>query len=269
MPDLHGGYQERTEEPSSQRREEARAEGNLPVSPELVTLFAVLGGAAVLYFAAMPMASGISSLMERALTDIDREITLETAPGIIRGAGSALFIIILPALAIPLAGAAASFLQSGMVFSTKAVEPGFGEMDPVAGLRRLFSGASVVELARFAVKVSAVGYVAYRAVAREAAVLPALMDTDAAVSLAFIAGAAFRVMISTLSVFLVIGVADYALARWFYERGLRMTRDEAAGEARRDEASPAVRARMRSMHRDAAAGRTGGGRTPDEGRKEK
>ena len=260
MPEVYDGYQERTEEPSAQRREEARAAGGLPVSPELVTLFAVLGGAAVLYFAAVPMAAGVSGLMERALTDIDREITLETAPGIIRAAGSALFIMILPALAIPLAGAVASFLQGGMVFSARAVEPGFGEMDPVAGLRRLFSGRSVVELARFAVKVSAVGYVAYRAVAREAAVLPALMDTDAAVSLAFIAGAAFRVMISTLWVFVVIGAADYAAARWVYERGLRMTRDEAAGEARRDEASPAVRARMRSMHREAAAGRAGEGR---------
>lgn len=253
MPEGYKGHEERTEEPSSRRREEARAGGDVAVSPELATLFVVLGGALVLYYAALPAASGISAFMQTTFTNLEREISVETAPGLFRLTASTFFIIILPALVIPLVGALAYLLQTGMVFSGRSVEPGLGEINPAAGVKRLFSAGAYVELLRFVVKVSAVGYVAYRAVAAEAAGLPLLMDSDVATSVAYIAGATFRVMTGTLWVFVVIGVVDYAYARLAHERGLRMTREEAAEEARSDEAAPAVRARIRTMHKDASA----------------
>ncbi|MBI5345200.1 MAG: flagellar biosynthesis protein FlhB [Deltaproteobacteria bacterium] len=244
--------QERTEQPTSRRREEARDEGRFAVSKELSSFFAILGGLAVLYSTGLWMAMGLVDVMKRSFGPMKGELTVEAASGLFQRLGFKFLVIILPALSIPLIGALSYVIQNGFAFTGKPLSPDFTKLNPLSGFKRLFSLNSAAELVKSILKVSVLGYVVYINVAKEWQTLPFLMDVDAAGAASYIASVSFRIMVRTVWVLALIAAIDYVYQRWQFEKGLRMTKEEVRREMKELEGDPMIKARIKSIQREYA-----------------
>lgn len=244
--------QERTEQASSRRREQARQEGNFAISKELGTFFVILAGLAALYYSGAWMVTGVSEIMKGSFSVHKGELTVKDISSLFQHISYKFFIIIAPILAVPVAGAVSYMLQSGFSFTGKSLSPDFNKINPVSGFGRLFSFNSIVELVKSVLKISILTYVVYVNVKGEWHNLPFLMDMDTASSMAYMAKVSFTIMLKTVWVLALIAGVDYAYQKWNFEKGLKMSKEELKEEAKELEGDPAVKARIKSIQRELA-----------------
>jgi flagellar biosynthetic protein FlhB len=155
--------QEKTEEPTSRRLEKAREEGQIPRSRELSTsVLLVLGVLALIGFSEW-IVEYARTIIEYCLT-LDRRDVFDERQMVIHLLASFKqgVLGILPVMAVLLVGAIAGPIGvGGWLFSTKALVPKLSRLDPVAGLKRMFSLKSLVELFKAIAKVMVVGVTAF------------------------------------------------------------------------------------------------------------
>ncbi|MDP2690338.1 MAG: EscU/YscU/HrcU family type III secretion system export apparatus switch protein, partial [Deltaproteobacteria bacterium] len=153
--------QEKTEQPSSRRREQARQDGNFATSREVSSFFSILGGIMVLYFSGVWIFTGAADFMKKSFHIFRGELTVEQALGLFHDVSYMLLLLILPALIIPVFGALSYVVQNGMSFTGKPITPDINKINPLAGVKRLFSFNSVAELVKSILKLTIITYVVY------------------------------------------------------------------------------------------------------------
>jgi len=244
--------QERTEQATSRRREQARQEGNFASSKEVSTLFMVGAGVLVLYFAGLWMFSGLADVMRKCFHLYRGELTVRELHAIFKDLSFSFLMIIAPALLIPILGAVSYVLQNGVNFTAKPLAPDFKKINPLSGFKKIVSVNALAELVKSVLKISVLTWVVFVAVRKEWANMPMLIDMEVAASFAYIAKVSFTIMVKTVWVLVVIAVLDYAYQRWNFEKGLRMSKEEIKEEMKETEGDPIIKARIKSMQREMA-----------------
>ena len=239
--------QEKTEEPTQRRLDKAAEEGRVLTSKE-VMVFTSLAMGLVLYLALGPfMWSGLSAW--GGLFVIDSALNLDTL-GLVK-VRYAFWLVILVTLIVGIPLIIVTLLTQigvgGLNFSTQALHFKGNRIDPLAGLKRIFSVKGLVELAKSILKVALLfgigGIVIYMQ-------LPELIQLSASsLGLAIErASAAVPYLIGGLLVGLfIIAVIDFAWQRHTHTQSLRMTIKEVKDESRQTDGSPEVRAKIRRM----------------------
>ncbi|MBI5643109.1 MAG: flagellar biosynthesis protein FlhB [Deltaproteobacteria bacterium] len=250
MPEDDG--QEKTEQPSSRKREQARDEGSFATSKELSSFLMILGAMMILYYSGSWMFMGMADFMRKSFMVFRGEMTVQNVSDLFGQISYKFFILILPAFAIPLFGAVSYVLQNGFALTSKPLAPDFTKLDPISGAKKLFSIHSVVELVKSIVKVSVLSYVVYKAVDKEWQNLPFLIDMDTTGTLTYISKISFTIMTKTLWVLAVIAALDYIFQRWNFEKGLKMSKEELKEEMKEMEGDPIVKARIKAIQRELA-----------------
>jgi flagellar biosynthesis protein FlhB len=242
----------KTEDPSPRRREEARRQGQIPFSQELV-------GAAVL-LAAMIGLLNFGRGMGDVLLDVYRvelssafraELTPIVAQELFaRGLVRAL-VAMGPFFALLLtAGIAASAAQVGLQFNPDKLELKPDRLNPATGAKRLFSAAALVKGGLGVLKIVAIGYVAWWVLEGRFGVVLSLTSgtirdgADAAWSLAVRLGLYLSAATALVAAF------DYFYQRRRFEVGLRMTKQEVKDEMKQEEGDPQLKHRMRQLARE-------------------
>ena len=250
----HDRDQEKTEQATPRRKDEAREKGQVARSQEIVSV-AVLGACLIyFYFASGGAVKKMMSLMVKIFREAAHP-NLETGalvPMFVDLAIDAAVIVLPFLLAVAVAGAAANLMQVGFLFSSEAMAPKWDKIDPLRGFQRLFSMKAFVELLKNTLKIAIVGLVAYLTVRGQVQDLPTLIDKDAWQILAYIGQVSFRIMFTTCWVLIILAILDYGYQRWEYEKGLRMSRQDIKEEYKHTEGDPLVKARIRRMQREAA-----------------
>ncbi|MEK7772898.1 MAG: flagellar biosynthesis protein FlhB [Deltaproteobacteria bacterium] len=244
--------QEKTEQPSSRKREQARQDGSFAVSKELSSFLVVLGGLTILYFSGVWMITSAADFMKRSFALRPAELTVRDIGGMFKDVSYRFFLITAPVFFIPVIGALSYAMQNGFAFTGKGITPQFSKLDPIAGVKKLFSMNSVVELVKSLVKISVLSYVVYTVISKEWPTLPFLMDMDVVTSMTYIGRISFRIMTKTAWVLAVIAVLDYVYQKWSFEKSLRMTKEEIKEEMKELEGDPIVKARIKSIQREMA-----------------
>jgi flagellar biosynthetic protein FlhB len=246
--------EERTEKATPKKREDVRKkEGMVARSADLTSgvmfLFSVFflrlwGPSLFRYFA---------SLLEGDVASAGGETTVSAILSRLR-AGLLGMMGALAPLCLALAAMAllVNGLQVKLYFVPKAIKPRGERINPVLGLKRLFSPRSLVELAKNLLKVGLVGAVAYYSVRGDYARLHAITGAGAADSLSSYMGVIFNAAFKVALVMFAIGCADYGFQKWEFERNIMMTRQELKEEFRQTEGDPNLRAAIRSRMREIA-----------------
>jgi len=246
--------QERTEQATPKRREEAREKGQVAVSREVAS--AVILGASLIYFyfGSGRFMEGITEIMKTAFRDSGHVLlTQQNIQGLALTFVYKMFLLIFPLLlAVFVAGFLANVLQVGFVFSWEAVQPKLSKIDPIKGMKRLFSLRSLVELVKSLLKITVVGIIAYLMIARELPGLLPLADQSAWGMLVFIGRISFRIMMMTCFVLLILALLDYLYQRWEFEKSIRMSRQDIKEEFKHSEGDPLVKSRIKRLQRDIA-----------------
>jgi len=245
---------ERTEPASPRRLEQAREEGQVARSPELAT-FAVLAAATGgLWLAGGDLVARLARMLAGAL-EIPRSAAFDAAvmpARLLALSGDALAAFAPFALVVLAAAIGAPLLINGWVFSAKAVQPDFGRLDPVAGLGRIFSPRSAAELGKAIAKALVVGAFAAAVAWHYKEALLGLAGASlrgGLAELARIAGVSIGVIVAGM---LLIVAVDVPFQLWDHFRRLRMSREELKRENRETEGDPQMKARVRSLQREAA-----------------
>ena len=245
--------QERTEEPTPRRREEARKRGQVARSREVASV-AVLGGSVLGFI----LAGGFLFLQIRMALEFflgipfrtlelpEAYLSLKYALGY--GAlGLAPFLLIVTLVAF-----LAHFLQTGGVAAWEALAPKAERINPVEGFKRLFSLPALVELVKSLAKIVIISTVAYLVIRKKLEFLLNLTGEDLRTMAAALYFLSRDLVLKLLMALAVLAVLDFFFQRWDVERKLRMTREELKEELKQTEGDPLVRSRIRQLQREMA-----------------
>ena len=245
---------ERTEPASARKLDQAREQGNVPRSRELATLAVLLASVGVIAVIGLFMFRGLSRVMQDTLSFDAGDVASPAMMGRnLMDAGMDGMLLFLPmAVAVVVAAVAANVLISGWVFSTKAFEFDFAKLNPITGLGRLFSWNSLAELVKALMKGGLIAGVAGWMIwhQREGILGLAVEPLDAA--MAHFGQITLLTFLAAAAAFGVIVLLDVPFQIWQYHRGLRMTKQEIRQESKEMEGDPQIKARIRSLQREAA-----------------
>ena len=248
---------ERTEPATPRRREQARQRGQVARSADLSLALVVLAAALVLQAGARLVVGDVLRLSDRVWGGElwQAELTPSRLWAVAWEALTALRGVGLIAAGVAGVALLAQLAQVGVLATGYPLVPQWSRIDPLAGLRRLFSVRSVVELGKGLAKAAAVAWAAWGVIVPIVQEGPRLVEMGPVEVALWVGQLALRAVVRMGLVLLVIGVADYAYQRWEFEQGLRMSRRELLDEFRQTEGDPHVRARIRQRMRQLAARR--------------
>ncbi|HTQ36239.1 MAG TPA: flagellar biosynthesis protein FlhB [Steroidobacteraceae bacterium] len=245
---------ERTEAPTQKRLDDARREGRIPRSRELTAAAVMVGAGALLMFSGRTLGGRLGELMRDGLIIPPARVFDEAA--MIQSLGHlslAALWAVAPVLGITLLLAlGAPLALGGWAFSGAALVPDFSRLSPAAGLARMVSLRSWVELAKALGKFAIVG---------AAGVLVLKFNTDRLLRLGSepleaAIGHAIQItgqaLIALTAAMVLIAAIDVPFQLWQYHRDLRMTREEIRQEHKESEGSPEIKGRIRALQREMA-----------------
>ena len=245
---------ERTEPASPRRLDQAREQGNVPHSRELSTLAVLMASVGVIAALGVFMFRGLHRVMHNSLSFDTGDIATPAMMGRnLMEAGTDGLLLFLPlALAVVVAAIAANVLVSGWVFSPKAMEFNLGKLNPISGISRLFSMTSLAELVKAILKGGLIAGVAGWMIwhQRDAILGLAVEPLDAA--MAHFGQITLLTFVAAAAAFGLIVVMDVPFQLWHYHKSLRMTKEEVRQESKEMEGDPQIKARIRSLQREAA-----------------
>lgn len=246
--------QDKTEEPTEKRRREAREKGQLPRSKELNTLAVLIAGAGALLVYGAGLAGDLMRIM-RGSFDLSRDTVmnsdsmLQMVSAAVRTAGEGLWPILVVLLLASLIGPIA---LGGWLFSGEALAPKFSRMNPLEGIKRMFSAKSVLELFKALVKFIVVLTVAILVLQSDKDALLALLHQPLEVaivqSVKVVGWSAFWMAASLL----LIAAVDVPYQLWDNHQKLLMTKQEVRDEYKDSEGKPEVKAKVRRLQREMA-----------------
>ncbi len=246
--------QEKTEEPTAKRLKEAREKGDIPRSRELSATALLLAAAASALLFGHQVAGSMIDIMTESFT-LDRQDMFDPAR-MFSHLGEALYqgffslwgfylLTLLAALLSPIA-------LGGWNFSGQAIQPKGSRINPLSGIKRMFSLKALIELVKGLAKFLLVGTFAIMvlwldqpdliALAREA-VEPAIAHSLQ------ILGWSFLVMSLSL---IIISLIDVPFQLYDYNKKLKMTLQEIKDEMKNTEGKPEVKGRIRQLQREIA-----------------
>ena len=244
--------QEKTEEPSQRKIDKYKEDGKVLTSKEMFVFTGIAGALLLMYafsfnFRALLFEWGDLFVFSGndKLEDLPATKSLQALFFITK---ISLFVGI-PMLIIILA---TQFAVGGINFAPKALAFKSNRINPLSGLKRMFSLKSLVELGKALLKVgslfaSALGVIYY--------LLPQLLRiTDGNLKSGLeLTQSSFPLLVGALLVcLLVIAVLDYFYQRYEHIKSLRMTKQEVKDEYKQTEGSPEVRAKIRRLQMESA-----------------
>jgi len=244
--------QEKEEAPSEKKREDTRKKGQVAKSTELNSVFVLLAAIFLLRLVGPWMMRELDAhireyfaLCENADMSMQRLIDLS------QGAIVLLVKIILPfAGAILCAGVLANVVQIGLLFTFEPMIPKLEKLNPLSGIKRIFSMRTVVETIKNVLKIILIGYIAYATIKDEYEILVTLADVSVMMIWQFVLASAYDIFLRTALVMLIIALADYGYQRYEHEKKLKMSHQEIKEEHKQMEGDPQVKARIRALQRE-------------------
>ncbi len=244
--------QERTEQPTAKRLNEARKKGQVARSRELNTLLVMLASAIALWLLSGPAVSGITDIMSAALSpEGDVLKTPELIPAHLGNVMLSALLLITPFLLITVVAALAGpAVMGGLLFSPEAVAFKLEKLDPIKGLGRVFSTKGLIELVKALLKfflVLGVAVLVYKFMERE---IMALIRFDVIDGIVRAGGMIMLALVLLSATLVLIAAIDVPYQLWSHNKQMKMTKQEIKDESKETDGRPEVKARVRQLQRE-------------------
>jgi type III secretion protein U len=254
---------DKTEKPTRKRLRDARLKGDIAKSKDMSAAITMIAWAVLFMAGGGFVAARIGDFTELTLANATGdpfEATLSTL-------GTSAFVLVLIVAAIvlipaALTGLAGEFLQTGALLTTDKLKPELSKLDPVSGLKKMFSPDNLFELAKTLIKASLViaitGFVLMGSIDRFAELLHAAgwgLDSRAgprmaAAILGLTQSLTMQLIGWTVAVFLLVAGADRAWVQHRYVKKMMMSRRDIKQEHKDNEGDPMLKQQRRRMHEE-------------------
>ncbi|WP_028511360.1 flagellar biosynthesis protein FlhB [Ruminococcus sp. NK3A76] len=246
---MAGSAGDKTEEATPKKREDERKEGNIFQSKEiviLVTMLATFFGFKLLYPTIMSAAQNFMQKMF-VLTGEQETFEIYSSREIFIAACLCIIICCGPLLAISMGAAIlATIAQTKGLFNMKSLRPKFSRMNPLNGIKNLFSLKGIIELLKSIVKIVILFYVIYSFIKDNLMVFPKMMYMSVPEAAEKTGSMLFTLFYTVAIAFAFLAGFDFFYQRWEYNRNLRMTKQEVKEEYKNIEGDPQIKSQRRA-----------------------
>ncbi|KDO01026.1 flagellar biosynthesis protein FlhB [Pseudomonas donghuensis] len=246
--------QDKTEDPTEKRKKDAREKGEIARSKELNTVTVTLAGAGALLAFGGGLAQTLMELMRTNFT-LSREVLIdERSMGIfLMASGKIALLATQPVLLVLLIAAIIGPVSlGGFLFSSSSLAPKFSRMNPLSGIKRMFSVNALSELLKALAKFFMILIVALAVLSADRDDLLAIANEpleQAIIHSVQVVGWSALWMAAGL---LIIAAVDVPIQLWQAHKKLLMTKQEVRDEYKDSEGKPEVKQRIRQLQREAS-----------------
>ncbi|MGZ8940059.1 MAG: flagellar biosynthesis protein FlhB [Limisphaerales bacterium] len=244
MPEQVG---EKTEQATPKRLEEALKKGQFARSPEVQTVFVLCGGLIALRMAGVGAWEKLAYALTGIFSDLGRISLVQENMQMYLINGCLVFaacvgpVVLCTMIAALLAGS----IQSRFNTASEALEPDWERINPMTGLKRIFSVQSLVPTGLSLFKMLIIGAVSWSGI-RNILQDPIFFTVVGPAEIArFLSDTSFQLATRVIIVLTAIASADYGFQYWKTNRDLMMTKEEVKEELKTMEGNPQMKARMR------------------------
>lgn len=250
--------QDKTEQATPFKLREARKRGQLAKSMEMNS-FLILGVVLFLsYMIGYQVFDGFMKVNAKIFSHAGQivfsespimllyEIVLESVIGV--------FGILIAAVMIT--SIMSNLVQIGPVFSLQPIKPDIQRLNPVSGIKRVFSMRMLFEFIKTVIKISVLSTVVYFSIK---ALLPDLMGLITVSTKQYgylLLDYSNGLFAKLLAVLFFVALIDIAFTKKDYSKKMMMSRRELKDEVKRREGDPRVKSKLRELQKEAAK-RTG------------
>lgn len=241
----------KTEKPSAKKLSDARKKGQIAKSQELssaltFTVFALVGVSLVTF----ALENSYPTLIRMFTFNFSAESLENNMNQIGMQAVIYFFVLAGPFLAVAfLAAIIVNLVQVGFYFSGEPLKPQFNRLNPVSGLKNLFSKKALFQLLKNMAKLALIFWMAASS-AEQVAYYALNASSVGTEKLFFIVLEIVKTVSTKLAMVLfILGAADFAFQKYDHQKQLRMTKQEVKDEFKQSEGDPHIKAQRKQKHR--------------------
>lgn len=246
--------EDKTEQATEKRLQDAREKGQLPRSKEIASATVLVMACIGLLLFGPSLISGFARVMRRSFSLEPRDFSEPEFlfPALMRALGELLWTLLPFMLMVWVLVIIASGLLGGWRLTWSNLAPKGNRLSPLAGFKRMFGMQAWVELGKSILKVLLVGAVSYWVLKGDFPELSQLNLKDLRQALA--AGGSMLLwsfLWIALALVLIVAI-DVPYQMWHHQKQLRMTKQEIKDEYKETEGRPEVKGRIRQLQREAS-----------------
>ena len=248
------GAGEKTEQPTSRKREKSREEGQVAKSVEITTAFLLITIFFVLKIVGPWIAQRLIVIMRESFTLFDYK-TLDTllVQQIYMYFAEKILYIVLPILGISfLVAFVSTIAQVGWKPTLKPLTPKLNRLSPIQGLKRMFSMRTLVELLKSILKITIILIIVFTTLADFENMIYNFYRLPVFDGYVLIINTVLDMAIKVGMYFIIIAVIDYAYQKYKHEKDLKMTKQEVKDERKMIDGNPEIKGKIRQKMREAA-----------------
>jgi flagellar biosynthetic protein FlhB len=237
-----GDGEERTETATLKHKQEARKQGTVAKSTDLVHASGILALLLILPLAISSLSTGIIDVLRSSIGNIPTQLSFGQAVNY----SANVFHPILPGLAMivfstMLVGVATNFAQVGFVLSPSALMPNFPKLNPLTGIKRIFSRNSVFDTAKGMGKALLFSLIAFGCIRSSWTQLNSLNHVPLVDAVSLVGSVIRSLGMRVGFAWAALAGLDYYFQRTQIDRQLRMTKNEVKREMREMEMAPEIK----------------------------
>ena len=251
---------EKTEEPTAKKLEDARKEGQVAKSKEIANGLGLL--ALFLLLKIMVGSIGTSFLESFSMVYNRIPVICKLNGGaspmgdisvLLRTVMLRLLIILLPVLLMGFAVAFVSDLfQVKWRPTSKPLQPKFSKLNPLNGIKKIFSAQSLVELVKSVAKILLIALVTYSYIKKKSGLLYALYDMSMMQAVNLIGETVIELGIRISAIYMIIAGADFMYQKYKFKNDMKMTKQEVKEEYKNAEGDPEIKGKIKARMREAS-----------------
>lgn len=248
--------QEKTEQPTGKRIKDARKEGNIFQSKDAVTVVMLFG---VFYMVKIMLPYIVTTARNCVLHLFSMAVTddpLSASTHIFAYMVAAVLKCTMPVLLMSIAlGILGHGIQTRFNVSFQMLRPKFSKMNPINGIKRMFSIKKLVDLAKNLIKIVLLLALLYNLLKNDLDQVARMIDMNLFVSAGHMLELVFDLVVKVCIAFTVVAFLDYLYQRWDHAQNMKMTKQEVKEEYKNTEGNPEIKGRIRRIQRQMALSR--------------
>lgn len=251
---------EKTEQPTAKKLNDARKEGNVAKSKDLVSAVSLIVIFVLLKFLIGNIGTGLmnvytfvyKTIATLSVTYAD-EITYNNVVAILRDVAFDGVFIVLPIFAIAFVIAfVGDLIQVKWKVTTKPMRPKLNKISIKKGVKHIFSKQSLVNLAKSVALVLIIGTMVIQTILSKQGYLYRLYEVPLMTAMQIIGDIVFDLGIKISAIYLIVGIGDYIYQKIKFKNDMMMTKQEVKDEYKNSEGDPQIKGKIRQKMRQAS-----------------
>jgi flagellar biosynthetic protein FlhB len=241
---------DKTEDPTSKRLSDARNEGNIAQSSEIKVLASLVAALVIIGYLAPGMATDLKTALVPFIERPEQiAVNREALPGLMITLGVGMGkVLLVPMVLVVVLGIGAQATQAkGFMWVTKNIIPSFAKLNPLEGVKRLFSATQAIEFVKQLLKLVVLGVVLAWMIWRNVREFENLATLDLMGILEYIHDRVYWLIFATVLMMAALTAGDYLFQHWRWIQKMKMSKQEVKDEHKNQEGDPQIKARLRSL----------------------